>query len=114
MACDFDHLGKAFGRLDLVTGQLEKRALVILYDETPKLFSPTFEQWVVSEVFDLVGTADHDFQEWLESQSKRFKPEIVEFLPRVNAKHRLWVGRWLSDDDAETFLYVVDCFLGQS
>ena len=70
-----------------------------------------FEDWVVSEVFDLVGTADHDFQSWLGQQSVQFRPEVREILPRVNAEHRLWVGKWLSDDDAAGFLDIIRRFV---
>jgi len=112
--CEFDQVQKAFGRLELVMRQLEKRSLVILHDEVSALFSPAFEDWVMDKVFDLVGTADHDFQDWLAKQPRRFKPEVVEFLPRVNVEHRLWFGRWLSDDDSEAFLQVIGCFLGEN
>jgi hypothetical protein len=111
ISCEVDQIRQAFGRLDLVAGQLEKRSLVIRDDGSMALFSPAFEDWVVEEVFDLVGTADHDFQNWLGQQSARFKPEVREILPRVHARHRLWVGKWLSDDDAVGFFEIIRCFI---
>jgi serine/threonine protein kinase len=110
-SCEVDQIRQAFARLDLVAGRLEKRSLVIRGGSDLSLFSPAFEDWVVSEVFDLVGTADHDFQSWLGQQSVQFRPEVREILPRVNAEHRLWVGKWLSDDDAAGFLDIIRCFV---
>jgi predicted Ser/Thr protein kinase len=109
--CEMQEIRQAFGRLDLVAGQLEKRSLVVRREDEPALFSPAFEDWVVGEVFDMVGTADHDFQSWLGQQSVQFTPAVREILPRINAEHRLWVGKWLSDDDGAGFLAVVHCLV---
>jgi serine/threonine-protein kinase len=109
-SCGMDEIRQAFGRLDLVAGHLVKRSLVIRQDQGLALFSPSFEDWVVGEVFDLVGTADHDFQSWMEQQSVTFAPEVCEILSRIAPQHRLWVGKWLSDDDAACFLQLVRRF----
>ena len=106
-AYDLDQIDRTFRRLGLVIGGLEKRSLAIVGHQGPRLFSPAFEDWVVGEVFDLVGMADHDFQDWLAGQSVSFKPEVVRILPRVSPEHRLWVGKWLSDDEASGLLRVV-------
>jgi hypothetical protein len=111
-SCSVDEIRQAFGRLDLIAGQLEKRSLVMRQDQGLSLFSPAFEDWVVGEVFDLSGTADHDFQSWLVGQNVAFKAEVREILPHIMAKHRLWVGKWLSDDDASCFLQIVRRFIG--
>ena len=109
--CEIDLIKRVFGRLELVAGQLEKRSLVIQKGGQPTLFSPAFEEWAVAEVFDLVGTADHDFYEWVQENGKRFKPKVVEILPCVKVQHRLWLGRWLSDNDAEAILPVIHRFV---
>jgi hypothetical protein len=111
VSCGIQEIRQAFGRLDLVAGQLAKRTLVVHRDDEPALFSPAFEDWVVGEVFDLVGTADHDFQSWLGQQSVQFSPPAREILPHVNAEHRLWVGKWLSDKDGSRFLDVIRCLI---
>ena len=113
-SCDMDGIRQAFGRLDLIVAQLEKRSLAIAGAEGRTLFSPGFEEWVANEVFDLFGAADHDLNGWLAQQSARFKPEVVEILPRVHIAHRSWVGKWLSDADAEPFLDMVRCFTSRT
>ena len=110
-SCETSQIQQAFGRLDLIVGQLQKRTLVL---PGPTLFSPAFSDWVVNEVFDPVGTADHDFEQWRGQQSVRFSPAVLEFLPHVNITHREWVGKWLSDTDATVFMDMIRCYLDQA
>jgi serine/threonine protein kinase len=111
MRCEIDLLHHTFSRLESVVGQLEKRALVILEQDSARLFSPAFEDWVLGETFVPLGTADRDFQDWLIGQGKQFKPEVIEILPQIKGEHRAWLGQWLSADKSEAFLQVVRRFM---
>jgi hypothetical protein len=103
---------RALARLGPVAGQLQKRSLAVTRAGQAVLFSPIFEDWIVDEVFDLVGTADHDFDAWLAGASTTYAPAVREILPRVNPAHRSWVGKWLSDEDATPLIAAIEELVG--
>ena len=104
-------VGQALDRLESVLNRLEKRALVLEVEEKPTLFSPLFEEWVLKEVFDPLGTPDAEFEEWRRGEKERFSPQVFEVLPQVAEKHRSWVGEWLSASSGKAFLQVVRRYL---
>ncbi len=102
---------QALDRFESVLNRLEKRALVLSVEGRSVLFSPFFEDWVLKEVFDLLGTADAEFEAWRRDEGSRFAPQVIEILPQVAEEHRSWVGEWLSSSSGETFMRVVRRYL---
>ncbi|MBN1580055.1 MAG: protein kinase [Anaerolineae bacterium] len=105
---------QSFGRMESTAGLLRKRALILSPNGQDKLFSPAFEDWIMGEIFSLVGTADQSFQEWLSKQTQPFADPVREILPRVKMEHRLWLGQWLSANESSALLQAIQHFLGHS
>ncbi|MBN1933693.1 MAG: serine/threonine-protein kinase PknK [Anaerolineae bacterium] len=109
---DADIVQQSLRRIESVIGQLEKRTLVIARENQRQLFSDTFAEWILGELFDLVGAPDQEFQEWLKTQSSSFNPVVLDLLPRIKAKHRSWMGQWLSTSESTALLQAACQFVG--
>ncbi len=102
--------GHTFSRMESVVNQLEKRALVLIKPEE-KLFTTAFEDWVLNEIFDLVGSTDRHFQDWLNKQTQPFSATVESILPKIKHEHRLWLGQWLSQQEAAPLVQAIYQFI---
>lgn len=107
-----DVIRQSLKRIESVLAQLEKRALVVVRDNQSQLFSSAFADWILGELFDLVGAPDQEFQEWLKTQSGSFNPLVLDLLPRIKTEHRAWMGQWLSVSESSVLLQAAGRFAG--
>jgi hypothetical protein len=98
-----EQLRGLYGRSGQALARLEKRGLLVVQDDSYRLFSASYADWIATELTEALSD-EARYEDWLranqglmERLSGRARSELGEVLPKVSSKYRELIITWVSD-----------------